>query len=101
MFLWSFHLILTILSTALQDRRFTDVETESQTGQGRALLRANLLVLPEDVPLFLALLLTLRYIQVRPWLCVKCNEILYAGSPVSRAYFSPLEIAGLSLQTKW
>lgn len=37
-FLWSFRLILTILSTLLQDGHFTDVETETQNGQGSALL---------------------------------------------------------------
>lgn len=71
------------------------METETQFGQGPALLRAHLLVLPEDVPPFLALLLILRYVQVRPWLCVKCSEILYAEFPhQSDALFSSVDRRG-------
>ena len=82
MFLWSFRLILTILSTPLQDRRFTDVVPD-WTGAGsppsepsgssrRCAPVPGLVAYP-----------SLCFRSDRPWLCVKCNEILYTEFPPS------------------
>ena len=82
MFLWSFRLILTILSTPLQDRCFTDVVPD-WTGAGsppsepsgssrRCAPVSGLVAYP-----------SLCFRSDRPWLCVKCNEILYTEFPPS------------------
>lgn len=69
MFIW------TVLRARLQDRHFTNKETESQTRQGGSWFFQQIF------PPFLAPLLSPCYTQARPWLCVKWKETLYIEFP--------------------